>query len=147
MYDISAYCLVHCLTRGCDSLLHEIIMICNHNMCPIVLPVMFYWLPSLVPTSHPLMRRNGLVSQVEFLGLTHTLVTVSPCNVYPEPAQNRYGYSSRDNFTVVREALSFLSCFCLTWGLPRPTRKDLLHTVCTCTAFYFIPSTKQLYKS
>ena len=27
---------------------------------------------------HPLMRRNGLVNQAEFLGLPHTFATVSP---------------------------------------------------------------------
>ena len=37
--------------------------------------------PSLVPRCHPLTRRNGLVNQVEFLGLAHTFVTVSPSNV------------------------------------------------------------------
>ena len=26
---------------------------------------------SLVPWSHPLMRRNGLVNQIDFLGLVH----------------------------------------------------------------------------
>ena len=36
---------------------------------------------SLVPRPHPLTRRNGLVNQVEFLGLVHTFATVSPSNV------------------------------------------------------------------
>ena len=31
--------------------------------------------------SHLLMRRNGLVNQVEFLGLAHTFATVAPSNV------------------------------------------------------------------
>ena len=31
---------------------------------------------SLVPRPHPLMRRNGLVNQVEFLGLVHTFATM-----------------------------------------------------------------------
>ena len=31
---------------------------------------------SLVPRPHPLTRRNGLVNQVEFLGLTGALATV-----------------------------------------------------------------------
>ena len=31
---------------------------------------------SLVPRPHPLMRRNGLVNQVEFLGLAGALATV-----------------------------------------------------------------------
>ena len=33
-------------------------------------------LASLVPRPHPLTRRNGLVNQVEFLGLAGTLATV-----------------------------------------------------------------------
>ena len=32
--------------------------------------------PSLVPRPHPLTRRNGLVNQVEFLGLAGALATV-----------------------------------------------------------------------
>ena len=31
---------------------------------------------SLVPRPHPLMRRNGLVNQVKFLGLAHALATM-----------------------------------------------------------------------
>ena len=31
---------------------------------------------SLVPRPHPPMRRNGLVNQVEFLGLAHTFATL-----------------------------------------------------------------------
>ena len=56
---------------------------------------------SLVPRPHPLMRRNGLVNQVEFLGLAHTF---AQCNLatfkifYVKPAQKRYGYSSRDKY-------------------------------------------------
>ena len=30
----------------------------------------------LVPRPHPLTRRNGLVNQVEFLGLAHTFATM-----------------------------------------------------------------------
>ena len=41
-----------------------------------------YHLPGLVPRPHPLTRRNGLVSQVEFLGLAHTFTTF-----YVKPAQ------------------------------------------------------------
>ena len=33
------------------------------------------------PRPHPLMRRNGLVNQVEFLGLAHTFATVPPSTV------------------------------------------------------------------
>ena len=32
--------------------------------------------PSLVPRPHPLMRRNGLVNQIEFLRLAGALATV-----------------------------------------------------------------------
>ena len=97
---------------------------------------MFFWLPILVPRPHPLTRRNGLVNQVEFFGLKHTFATESPCNVYPKPAQNRYGYSSRDNINCCKESIAFhFLCFCFTWRLPRPTRKGLVHTVCTCTHF------------
>ena len=32
--------------------------------------------PSLVPRPHPLTRRNGLVNQVEFLGLAHAFATM-----------------------------------------------------------------------
>ena len=38
--------------------------------------------PSLVPRPHPLTRRNSLVNQVEFLGLAHAFVTLSPSNVH-----------------------------------------------------------------
>ena len=67
---------------------------------------------SLVYRSHPLMRRNSLVNQVEFLGLVNNFVTVSPSNIQsilcqtvsPSNIQSilcqthskRYGYSSRD---------------------------------------------------
>ena len=34
------------------------------------------WRDSLVPRPHPLTRRNGLVNQVEFLGLAGALATV-----------------------------------------------------------------------
>ena len=33
-------------------------------------------LVSLIPRPHPLMRRNGLVNQIKFLGLTGALATV-----------------------------------------------------------------------
>ena len=35
----------------------------------------------LIPRPHPLTRRNGLVNQVEFLGLAHNFATVPPSNV------------------------------------------------------------------
>ena len=37
---------------------------------------MLHFDPSLVPRPHPLTRRNGLVNQVEFLGLAHTFATM-----------------------------------------------------------------------
>ena len=73
-------------------------------------------LHSFVPRPHPLMRRNGLVNQVEFLGLVHTFATVSPSNVqtfYTKPARKRYDYLSRDKkFYVVMEVLrnNYQSC-------------------------------------
>ena len=56
---------------------------------------------SLIPRSHPLTRRNGLVNQIKFLELVHTLTTVSPSNIYAKPTQKRYGYSIK----IVREVL------------------------------------------
>ena len=47
---------------------------------------------SLGPRPHPLTRGNGLVNQVKFLGLVHTVVTVSSSNVekfYAKPAQKK----------------------------------------------------------
>ena len=44
------------------------------------------------------MYQNGLVNQLEFLGLAHTFATVSPSNVrniHTKPTQKRYGYLSR----------------------------------------------------
>ena len=65
---------------------------------------------SLVPRPHPLMRRNGLVNQVEFLGLAGVLATVYLSNI-----QNnlRKTHSKKVqilewrciNFNVVREVL------------------------------------------
>ena len=45
---------------------------------------------SLISRPHPLMRRNGLVNQVKFLGLAYTFTTVSPSNIqtiYTKPVQ------------------------------------------------------------
>ena len=59
---------------------------------------------SLIPRPHPLMRKNNLVNQVEFIGLAMLL---RQCNLAAfktfcgKPAQKRYGYLSR----VVREVL------------------------------------------
>ena len=48
---------------------------------------------SLVPRPHPLTRRNGLVNQVEFLGLAHTFATghLATFKIFhAKPAQKRY---------------------------------------------------------
>ena len=62
---------------------------------------------SLVPRLHPLMRRNSLVNQVEFLGLAHTFATVSPiATFYTKPTQKVRILKQRPkNLTVVREVL------------------------------------------
>ena len=36
----------------------------------------YMYLLSLVPRPHPLTRRNGLVNQVDFLGLAHSFATM-----------------------------------------------------------------------
>ena len=66
--------------------------------------------PSLVPRPHPLPRRNGLVNQVEFLGLVHTFATVSPSNnqniLRPTRSKKVRTLEWRlTNFTVEREVL------------------------------------------
>ena len=54
---------------------------------------------SLVPRPHPLMRRNGLVNEAEFLGW-HTLL--QQCNLATsktfcgKPAHKKFGYSNGD---------------------------------------------------
>ena len=42
---------------------------------------MLYTNISLVPRPHPLMSRNSLVNQVEFLGLPHGFATMQPSNI------------------------------------------------------------------
>ena len=37
---------------------------------------------SLIPRPHPFTKRNDLVNQVNFFGLPHTFVTVSPSNFF-----------------------------------------------------------------
>ena len=60
---------------------------------PLILHSSVRVLTSLVPRPQPLMRRNDLVSQVEFLNwLAHTFETLSPKTFYAKPAQKRYGY-------------------------------------------------------
>ena len=54
---------------------------------------------SLVPRPHPLTRRNGLVKQVEFLGLAHTFATCNLTTIktfFGQPAQKGYGCSNGD---------------------------------------------------
>ena len=51
---------------------------------------------SLIPRPHPFVRRNGVVNQVEFLGLVHTFATVSPSNVHAKPAQKGMAYLNRN---------------------------------------------------
>ena len=92
---------------------------------------------SLVPRPHPLMRRNGLVNQVEFLGLVYTFATVSPSNIQNilrQTCKNRYGYLSRDN-NVVREVLcsNYQSCNLIGpyhfWGICPRNLTSLTRTV------------------
>ena len=42
---------------------------------------------NVVPRPHPLTRRNGLVNQVEFLGLVHTLGQCHLAMFKAKPAQ------------------------------------------------------------
>ena len=49
---------------------------------------------SLVPRPHPLIRRNGLVNHVEFLGLAHAFATIKPFCY--QPAQKRYECLNED---------------------------------------------------
>lgn len=46
------------------------------------LDTMFLLHTSLVPRPHPVMRKNGLLNQVQFLGLVFTLVTDSVTQHY-----------------------------------------------------------------
>ena len=45
------------------------------------------------------------MNQVKLLGLALTFVTVSPSNIQVLPQTQRYGYSSREKITAVREVL------------------------------------------
>ena len=59
-------------------------------------------IPSPVPKPHPLTRRNGLVNQVEFLGLAHTFVITEPSNdLCDQPAQKRYECLNGDEPTLL----------------------------------------------
>ena len=59
---------------------------------------------SLVPRYHPLMRRNGLMNQVEFLGLAHAFATNNLATFKPfafNPLKKRCRYSNRDEQTLL----------------------------------------------
>ena len=56
----------HYLDIKCGNLMQHAIIHCETP----------YVSHSLVPRPYPLMRRNGLVNQVEFLGLVHALATM-----------------------------------------------------------------------
>ena len=45
-------------------------------MCEVTFLDLSVAVPSLIPRPHPLTRRNGLVNQVEFLGLAHAFATM-----------------------------------------------------------------------
>ena len=77
----------------------------NTHILIIPLPV-----PSLIPRPHPLTRRNGLVNQVEFLGLAHAFATMQPSNdqniLRPAHSKKVRMLEWRlTNFTVVRKVL------------------------------------------
>ena len=59
---------------------------------------------SLYIVSSPLMRRNSLVNQVKFLGLVHTVATVSQKHFMPNPLKKGTQVDFK-NFTVVREVV------------------------------------------
>ena len=54
--------------------------------------------PSLIPRPHPLTKINGLMNQVEFLGLAHALATANKCSRHfvANPLKKRYRFSSGD---------------------------------------------------
>ena len=69
----------HCLTHSpyTSSLLYPLPLLLPHHTPSLRHSLTIHLLPpSLVPRPHPLMRRNGLVNQVEFLGLAHTFATL-----------------------------------------------------------------------
>ena len=54
---------------------------CKAGVCPTERFIACMSVLVLSPDLHPLTRRNGLVDQVEFLGLVHTFATVSRSSV------------------------------------------------------------------
>ena len=55
---------------------------------------------SLVRRPHPLMRRNGLVNQVEFLGLAQAFGTITYSNIFRKTCLKKYGYLNGDEQIV-----------------------------------------------
>ena len=107
----------------------------------ITLSSMYQYVPiveaSLIPRPHPLTRRNGLVNQVEFLGLARTFATVSPSNVQnilrPTCSKKvRILEWKWTNFTVVSEVLCNNYPISQShWSLPllgnKPKEFDFVH--------------------
>ena len=92
------------------------------------------YISSLIPKSHPLMRRNV---QVEFLGLVHTFATMSPSNIpnilCQTRSKKRYGYSNGDN-NVVEEAITDLVIRSLPLLGNKPKKFDFVHQTVSCWA-------------
>ena len=65
-------CALHQLSKDPDNC----ITMHNAGVVQVISEIMYFYIISLVPRPHPLMRRNGLVNQVEFLGLEHAFVTM-----------------------------------------------------------------------
>ena len=65
-------CALHQLSKDPDNC----ITMHNAGVVQVISEIMYFYVISLVPRPHPLMRRNGLVNQVEFLGLEHAFVTM-----------------------------------------------------------------------
>ena len=65
-------CALHQLSKDPDNC----ITMHNAGVVQVISEIMYFYIISLVLRPHPLMRRNGLVNQVEFLGLAHTFATM-----------------------------------------------------------------------
>ena len=77
-YCISIYQLCRSYKNTTWSFLRDIGQCCKEALLPC----------GLIPRPYPLTRRNNLVDQVEFLGLTHIFATVSTFKTfYTKPAQ------------------------------------------------------------
>ena len=64
-------------------------------------PPRFRLVIRLVPRPHPLTRRNGLVNQVELLGLAGSLATGNLATFCGKHAQKKYGYSNGDEYILL----------------------------------------------